>query len=86
MAATAGERPVLRSVISSSVPTMMLIAAGITKHCRNDIRASHTQAIAARQQCLGQRPSEAGGRAGDEPAFGHVKLTLLVNRLRGGIY
>lgn len=50
MAATAGERPVLRSVISSSVPTMMLIAAGITKHCRNEIRASHTQAIARAQQ------------------------------------
>jgi hypothetical protein len=29
---------------------MMLIAAGITKHCRNEIRASHTQAIARAQQ------------------------------------
>jgi hypothetical protein len=42
-------------------------------------------AIAARQKFLGERPSESGGSAGDEPAFGHAKLTPFVGRQRGGV-
>ena len=51
---------------------------------RQVVTSPRLHTIAARQQLLGQHPSEAGGRAGDEPAFRHVNLTLLVNRQQGG--